>query len=109
MAYLLIHCECCGGHWEVYGNTDYYDSEKRKCPHCGQRIQTQTWDKFIVPALGQVMDANTELAKDHTGMHTALFSVDVIADHLYANRHQQCKCELVEQLQAFEDFIHENS
>jgi len=86
MAYLLIHCETCGGHWEMYHRGDIYDKEQRTCPHCGEKISRQTWDKFIIPALGQVMDANTELLKDHMSTHTALFTFDVIADHLYANR-----------------------
>lgn len=99
MAYLIIHCETCGRKWEVYHRGDIYSKEQRTCPHCGEKIQQQTWDKFIIPALGQMIDANTELMKDHTGMHTGLFSVDVIADHLYANRNQHTDCPIKDMLE----------
>lgn len=87
----------------MYHRGDIYNKEQRTCPHCGQKIQAQTWDKFIIPALGTAIDANIELAKDHTGMHTALFSFDVIADHLYENRRQQTEysCPVKDLLEQF--------
>ena len=60
----------------------------------------------MLPAFGAVHDANAELYKDHTGFHAPLFTFDVIADHLYANRKTGGDtCPLAECLQEFDDFI----
>ena len=85
MGILRIHCDSCGGQWEVYGSGDFHARTARTCPHCGQRIDGQTWEKQILPAFGGMMDANRELIKDHTGYHSPLFTVDYIADHYFPN------------------------
>lgn len=86
MAYLLIHCDVCGGQWEIYHRDDWKDRRARQCPHCFSEIDPQTWSDQVLPAFGMVHDANTELYKDHAGSGRPLFSFDVIADHLYKNR-----------------------
>jgi len=86
MAYLRIHCEVCGGTWEVYHRDDWKDHRARQCPHCFSKIDRSTWEREVVPAFNSVQDANAELFKDHTGQHVPLFTFDVIADHLYQNR-----------------------
>lgn len=84
MAYMRIYCGYCGQSWEVYGR-DMNDEHSRECPHCGSEIDHQTWTGQVLPALGQVMDANRELLKDHLGYHTPVFSFDVLADGKYPN------------------------
>ena len=109
MAYLRIHCDVCGGTWEVYHRDNWKDDKARQCPHCFSKIDRQTWEKQILPAFGAVQDANAELFKDSTGYHTPLFTFDVIADHIYTNhmdreRNRQ-SCPLMDSLKDFEDFI----
>ena len=86
MAFMVIHCESCGGSWEVYSRDDFNHWHARTCPHCGKSIDPATWEKFVVPALGAVVDANLELANDHTGYHGPLFGFDVIGDTLFTRR-----------------------
>ena len=85
MGYLRIHCDYCGGTWDVYGHSNFHERAARTCPHCQQRIDGQTWENQILPAFGGMMDANRELIKDHTGYHSPLFTVDYIADHYFPN------------------------
>ena len=83
MAYMKIHCGYCGQHWEIYDRDDYVGHKARTCPHCGSQIDDQTWVSQILPGFGQIRDANMELMKDHTGYHKPIFTVDVIADHVF--------------------------
>lgn len=85
MAYIELHCETCNGSWQVYERDVQRDSS-RTCPHCFSEVDTQTWDRQIVPAFGAVDDANRELFKDATGYHRPLFTFDVISNGLYRNR-----------------------
>ena len=87
MAFLRIQCDYCGGSWDVY-KRDIKSEDARKCPHCFQRIEPQTWKRQVLPAFAMVEDANTELVKD-TYTHLPLFSFDVIANHLFTNRKHQ--------------------
>ena len=91
MAYLRLYCDVCGGTWDIY-HRDRDNDAARQCPHCGSKIAQQTWYGKILPAFAAVHDANTDLYKDHVSSyhHTPLFSFDVIADHLYENRHSVC-------------------
>lgn len=79
MGFLRLHCTYCGDPWEVY-HRDMRSPTANQCPHCFKEIDRQTWDKQIVPAFGAMDDANRELFKDHTGIHTVLFSADYIAN-----------------------------
>lgn len=89
MAYMRIHCEYCGGTWEIYHRDDFNADKARQCPHCFSKIDAQTWANQVLPAFGLVHDANAELYKDHKGHCTPLFSFDVIADHLFVNRFEE--------------------
>lgn len=82
---MRIHCEVCGGAWEVY-RRDATSDAARKCPHCFSKIDRQTWKREVLPAFNAVHGANAELLRESTGRHRPLFTFDVIADHLYANR-----------------------
>ena len=85
MSYMKIHCDYCGGSWEVYEWT--LDHEKsRYCPHYFSKIDEQTWKNQVLPAYASVCDANRELVKDFTGSHIPLFSVDVISDYYFRKR-----------------------
>ena len=86
MAFLVINCESCGGSWQVYSRADLHHWHARTCPHCGKAIDPETWERFVVPALGAVTDANRELVNDHTGNHGPLFTFDVMGDALFAKR-----------------------
>lgn len=106
MAYLRIHCENCGGKWEIYHRDNWNDDKARQCPHCFAKIDRQLWQKEVLPAFGAAHDLNAELIKDHVGNHRPLFSVDIIADHLYQNRKTGGDtCSLMDKLHEFEDFV----
>ena len=107
MAYLRIHCDVCGGTWEVYNRDDWKDDKARQCPHCFSKIDKGVWESEILPAFGAVQDANAELFKVHTGAHTPLFTFDVIADHIYANHrdHDRDNCPLIEQIDEIVDYL----
>lgn len=106
MAFLRIHCDVCGGSWEVYRRDVWTNDKMRQCPHCLSKIDRQTWERQIIPAFAMVDDANAELYKDATGYHASLFSFDVIADHIYKNREHTGESQsLVERIHDFEDFI----
>lgn len=83
MGFLRIHCNYCGGTWDVYGRDDWNETRSRTCPHCQTKIDGQDWEKQIVPAFGAMLDANRELIKTHTGYHAPLFTVDYIEDHYF--------------------------
>lgn len=87
MAFMKIHCENCGGSWEVYFRA-FHDPKARECPHCFERIEQQTWERQIVPAFGAFSDANLELARDEADHHPR-FTVDFVDDSLYANRYNK--------------------
>lgn len=86
MAYLRIHCDVCGGTWEIYGRDDWNDDKARQCPHCYSKIGRSVWQSEVIPAFTAAEDANAELFKEHTGYHKPLFTFDIIADHIYQNR-----------------------
>lgn len=85
MGYLKIHCDYCGGTWEVYQRDNWNNDKARQCPHCFKSIDRQTWARQIVPAFAALNDANMELVKDSAGYCVPLFSVDYVADTLFAN------------------------
>jgi hypothetical protein len=85
MGYLRIHCDYCGGTWDVYGRDDWKNNRSRTCPHCQTKIDGQDWNNQIVPAFAAMQDANRELIKTHTGYHAPMFTVDYIEDHYFPN------------------------
>ena len=108
MAFMRIHCDYCGGTWEVYHRDNWKDDKARQCPHCFAKIDRQAWEKDVLPAFGAVQDANAELFKEHTGNHKPLFTVDIIADHLFTNRRSSGeKCPLADVLSEFSDLVNE--
>lgn len=86
MVFIRIHCETCGGTWEVYDRDNWKNDRARECPHCFNKIDRQTWERQILPAFGAARDAQAELVNDHTGNHRPLFTVDFVANALYKNR-----------------------
>ena len=82
MAYMRVYCDVCGGTWEVYQRQAREDSA-RQCPHCYAKINRNIWKKKVLPAFVAVQEINVELYKDHASNHTPLFTVDIVADHLY--------------------------
>ena len=83
MGFLRIHCDYCGGTWDVYGRDDWKTTRSRTCPHCQTKIDGQDWNNHVLPAFGAMMDANRELIKTHTGYHTPLFTVDYVEDFFF--------------------------
>lgn len=81
MGYLHIKCSHCGGHWEVY-NRNMNEDAAKACPHCREEIDYQTWERFILPAFGEMDDANRELVKDHCN-RAPLFSVEYRKENTY--------------------------
>ena len=47
----------------------------RTCPRCGGQIVPQTWYIQVLPALGQMEDANRELHKDALGYGNTRFKI----------------------------------
>ena len=86
MSYLRIHCEACGGVWEVYHRDNWNNDKARQCHHWFAEIDRQTWGNEVLPAFGAVHDANAELHKDHTGYDKPLFYFDVMTDRPCQNR-----------------------
>lgn len=80
MGLLNIKCGYCGGTWQVYGRDQWRERRARTCPHCGSAVERQTWEDQVLPAFGQMMDANRELLKLHTGYHGVLFQVNYEED-----------------------------
>ena len=106
MAYLRLHCDVCGGTWEIYHRDDWNDDKARQCPHCFAEIDLDVWKREVLPSFAAVQDANAELFRTHTGYHKPLFYFDVIADHIYQNKRPEGEsCPLLDRLQDFEEFI----
>lgn len=89
MAFMKISCESCGGSWEVYDRDDMMNKKTSTCPHCGAKIDRETWQKGIVPAFAMMISANRTLFRNNAEDHRPLFQVDMISDILYRNRHEQ--------------------
>lgn len=85
MAMMRIKCSYCQGHWEIYERDKWNADDKRICPHCGSKIDIQTWQRHILPAFATFMDANKELVKDCLGHRITRFSVDFIEDNHFPN------------------------
>lgn len=83
---MRIHCDHCGGTWEIYSRDDWNDDRGRQCPHCFEHISRQVWTKEILPAFGAFLDSNKELIKDSTGYHRPLYGVDFISDNVRSER-----------------------
>ena len=49
MLYMRVHCDYCGGTFEIYPKLREYD-KARQCPHCDSRIDGTTWREKILPA-----------------------------------------------------------
>lgn len=79
MAFMRIYCGYCGQHWEVYERDNWNSQQAATCPHCGKRIEGQTWVNQVVPAFCAVSDANRELKRDSTGYGLPHFQFDIIA------------------------------
>lgn len=108
--YMRIHCDTCGGTWEVYQRDNWKDDKARACPHCFAEIDRQTWNDYVLPAFGLTADANAELFKDSTGYHKPRFSVDFVADHLYQNRrtgadYDTANCPVADMLDQMREYI----
>lgn len=89
MAYMKIHCDYCGGSWEVYERDNWFDQKIATCPHCATKIDEETWKGFVLPAFGSFVDANQRLFRDHVDDHRACIQFDLISDILFKNRHEQ--------------------
>ena len=87
MAFIRIHCDVCGRTWEAYMMRQ--EPKGRECPHCFARIDKDIWENAVVPAAEAVQHANESLYRAHMNNHQALFSMDVIANHLYKNRNEE--------------------
>ena len=83
MGYMRVKCKACRGRWEVYPAQINSDTAST-CPHCGATVDRQTWERQIMPAFGQLEDANRELVKDFIGYAgQTLFTVDYISSPFY--------------------------
>ena len=109
MAYLRIHCENCGGTWEIYNRDNWSEDSARQCPHCFSEIARDVWQRNVIPAFCEVDDANRELYKEHTGYRKPLFSFDVIADPLRTDRQaSRNACPVYQELKDILNVLNEN-
>lgn len=82
MSYLRIHCNNCGGNWEIYELT-YNKKFSNICPHCLKEIDKQLWNQIYL-AFQEVCEVNRELYKAYLGFpDTSLFSIEVLSDYEY--------------------------
>ena len=79
MGFLRIHCQECGGYWDLHEQDDYKHPKNKKCPHCGKGIDGQDFYNTVLPAFGAMLDASKELKKTSTGYNAPLFTVDYIS------------------------------
>lgn len=87
MAYMRIYCGYCGQKWEVYERENWNSQQAATCPHCGKRIDGQTWAKRVIPAFCAAADANREMERDAAGYHLPKFRFDILSNRkgeLYA-------------------------
>lgn len=98
---LRIHCDQCGGAWEVYGRDNWREPTARTCPHCGHKIERQTWEGQVLPAFGAMMDANRELIKIRED-HGPLFTVDYLEDSVFSGVTMR---DLYDRLEGLEDTL----
>lgn len=102
MGTLRIYCDYCGQKWEVYGSRDFHSKSARTCPHCGSRIDGQTWENQIVPAFCMMNDANRELMKDHAGYKHPIFTLDYEADHYFPDSAKDAEAILTDIMEILE-------
>lgn len=94
MPFLRIHCDYCGGMWDVYRKMRWIDTAAR-CPHCDARIDGTTWAK-ILQAYDNMQAVNKELLDDHVTRHLPKFEVDYINDGTFKNAsHTDLSVELL--------------
>lgn len=79
MAYMRIYCGYCGQKWEVYERDNWNSQQAATCPHCGERIDGQTWARQVVPAFCAAADANREMERDAAGYHIPRFRFDILS------------------------------
>lgn len=85
MSYLRIHCNNCGGSWEIYELT-YNKKFSNICPHCFKEIDKRKWNN-IYSAFQEVCEANRELYKDYLSFpNSSLFSIEVLTDYEYRKK-----------------------
>lgn len=105
MGMLRIRCGYCNSSWDVYGmRGQWTDDVNRTCPHCGARIDSQTWQKHVLPAFGALQDANRELFKDHAN-HLPLFAVDYHEDALFTPDNGDQLQAIADRLEGLEDTL----
>lgn len=80
MGYLRIHCDYCGGTWEVYRIKGVCPDHGRICPHCGQKIDPEAWDTRVIPAFKRMNEANVDVNRIQNEYHGPNFMVDYIED-----------------------------
>lgn len=88
MAMMKIYCGYCNQYWEVYQHNDWKSDKARTCPHCFNRIDSQTWERQILPAFGEFQDMNRELIKDNLN-GSVRFSVDFREDYYFPEKKTQ--------------------
>jgi hypothetical protein len=106
MGFLRIHCDYCGGTWDVYNNNSARDKTARTCPHCQQKVNGFTWEKQILPAFTAMAACNKRLMLNHADQHTPLFTVDYVEDIVFPNARAKAAAD-VSNLQSSVDELKE--
>ncbi|MBQ9732782.1 MAG: hypothetical protein IJV74_00945 [Clostridia bacterium] len=85
MGVLKIHCYKCGGRFSVNGGMVKH-SEANVCPYCYTTLPREIWERIVLPAFGELEDANRELVKEHSGyVDVPLFQIGYVPSKAFKN------------------------
>ena len=75
MGVLKVQCYKCGSRYQVNAGMIKH-TEANMCPYCYAELPRDTWERIVIPAFGELEDANRELIKEHSGyVDTPLFQI----------------------------------
>ena len=75
MGVLKVQCYKCRSRYQINAGMIHH-IEANKCPYCFAELPRDTWERIVVPAFGELEDANRELYKEHSGyIDTPLFQI----------------------------------
>ena len=80
MGHLVINCDGCGSHWDVYRRDDWQNWKSRTCPVCGKAVDSVTWNHTILKAFEGMEEATLKLVENHAQSHGTLFTIEYIPD-----------------------------
>ncbi len=80
--YAKVNCENCGSTFEVHSREVQRSGKPIRCPHCLRKMTEKQWDAFV-DAFFTVTDLNYQAVKAHEECGEALFTVDLVYNHIH--------------------------